>query len=669
MISSDAISYSQSNNSGESLDNPAENRSNSSIHNAEFSNNSIKNSSQLHIQPDWRNNEPSAISENNKKNFDANINNDSFQNINDTDKISANEIQMSLFAQIAHISEFLANAEGNFANKNNNPCFQMLSDFFEVFNEQLRINFKIRNKLNEERKRNPIDPKKVIDKRNEIDNFLKEFRGIVSTSKNNYSDLIDPRNIEKSFNNVIMIIQNGVKKTSKLKRLSKEIENKKEEIAKINKEILSNEQMLHDVKSNSENRINTIQNQINESENQMFKYRSQIDEILPKITNLKTKIQNESRIRQNLSEMITKRRNQIEIARQSFSEEQNKQMKKLHKLGVILSKLKIERRQLLIDEQPLISALEDAEAEFKKIKDNADSQLNELNEEKKEIEAKLNELGIQLDEIRKKKENAISILQQKKDEVNDRSIELNDINEKIKMLTKKISQIDQFKKDMLHQLNQKSINAKNKIPNSPATHSKRINHDSDDDNNENNFNQRETNINFNSDSHEIDDLVLNSISEEINHLEDSTIQYQNLIEETRKENSKIRSKIRVKKEKISKLIEENQETQAKNSLFGKELEKLAIDANAQKQRYALFKSTMNEYERMRKALGFHSSMLPSEVAKHTVSMIKSWKQVEFDEEKANQLNGKITCNTINQEFEYIFGEINDVESKLYGTNQ
>lgn len=668
MISPNTISYTQNKDSAEPLQNiesDNKNRSNSSSQKFDFSNPSPNHSihdSQLNVQPHRVTDGINAISESNQNN------NDIFLDINDDDKIAANEIQLSLFAQIAHISEFLANAEENLSNRKSNPCFQMLSDFFEVFNEQLRINFKIRNKLNEERKRNPVDPKKVNEKKNEIDNFLREFKEIISKSKNNHSDIIDPRNIEKSFNNVITIIQNGVKKTAKLKKLIKEIENKKEEIANINNEILANEKMLQDTKSNSENRTISIQKQINESKEQIIKQRSQIDEILPRISNLKTQIQNESALRQQLSEMITKRKNQIEIAHQSFTEEQNKQMKKLHKLGVKLSKLKIERRQLLIDEQPLISALEDAEQELKEAKSAADKQINSLNKEKNEIVAKLDELTKQLTEIQMKKEKIISIHQQKKEEVSDCSIEFNEINEKINVLKNKIAQIDRIKKDMLHKLNQKSSTVRNKVQNSP-NNNRRKNINSDDDDNENNNIQIESNNNFNLEFQEIDDIILNSISDEINHLEDSSVQYKNRIEEIRKENSKIRSMIRVKKEKIAKLIEENQNIQASNSLYQKEVDKLTIDARAQKQRYSLFKSTMNEYERMRKALGFHSSMLPSEVAKHAVSMIKSWKQVEYDEVKANELNGKITCNTINEEFEYIFDELNDVESKLYGTNQ
>lgn len=678
MISSCTNSSSHYSNSEEPFKHPdeinavTENQSNSfnqfSIHSP---NHSINNSLQLNNHERNQNINFDVFSEkhNDEKN---NTLNDTFNKSND--KTTLNEVQ-AMFNRVAHISEFLANAELDFPDKKSNPCFQMLSNFFEVFNEQLRINFKIKNKLNEEIKRNPIDPKKVDKQRQEIELFLKEFREIISTSKNDYAATINTGNIQNSFNNIISIIQKGVKKTAKLKKLAKEIENKKKEIASINIEIQTNEKILQEAKNGLENRLSSIQKQINESHDQIMQRQAQIDEITPDIATMKIQIQNEAYMKQNLSEMISKRKNQIEIAQQSFFEVQNKQKKKLQKLGEKLSKLKIERRQLLIDEQPLISALEDAESELKTTKNLAESEIISLNEEKKVIEGKLIELRSALDKSQKEKIEIISALKKKEEEANDCSLKYHEANENIKILSRKIMQIYQVKKNLLHKLNQKSYKIKNKINMSPNNNQKNYCQDlnlingSDDNNNENvqNYEQRENN-NENQNPQEIDDLIFNSINEELAHLEDSASQYKYQIEETRKENSLIRSKIRVNKEKISKLIAENQKIATTNLLSEKEVEKLSIEANAQKQRFALFKSTMNEYERMRKALGFHSSMLPSEVAKHTVSMIRSWKQVEFDEEREKELNEKISLNSINEEFKCIFGEINDVESKLYGTN-
>ncbi|KAK8875734.1 hypothetical protein M9Y10_005909 [Tritrichomonas musculus] len=681
MISSDASSSSHNDNSEEALRVSDEigpdiiNLSNSSKHNAEtsirHSKNSINNLLQPQIQIHSQNNRSSAISDTQNG---INNNNDIFK-MNDSDKIAVNEIQSSIFAQIAHISEFLANGDENFQNKKSNPCFQMLSDFFDVFNEQLRINFKIRNKLNEEIKKNPVNPEKVDEKRKEIENFLKEFKGMVSTSKKDYSHLIDIENIEKSFNNIISIIQNGIKKTAKLKKLSKEIENKQKEIASINNEIASGEKRLQDVKNNTEDRSSSIQKQIDQSQDQISKMRIQIDELSPNITEMKTKIQNEANLRKNLSEMIAKRKNQIEIAHQSFYEEQNKQKKKRQKLGVKLSKLKIERRQLLIDEQPLFSALKEAEDEFEKLKKQAENDIDLIKKEKSEIENQLEDLRLRLAESQKKKEDQASILQQKKEEASKCSVKINEIDVKTKKLKKNILQIAQQKRSILHDLNQKNINIKNKVQKNFENKHK-IN-DQDLDLNSNNYSDEENSFNENnnaqkggdgSNSHEIDDLILNLISEELMHLEELTSQSNIQIEEIRKDNSKTRSMIRVNKDKISKLIDENQKLRTTISLSEKEVEKLNIEANAQKQRYALFKSTMNEYNRMRTALGFHNTMLPSEVAKHAVAIIRSWKQVEFDDEREKDINGKISYNSINEEFECIFGEINDVESRLYGTS-
>ena len=101
--------------------------------------------------------------------------------------------------------------------------------------------------------------------RQEIELFLKEFREIISTSKNDYAATINTGNIQNSFNNIISIIQKGVKKTAKLKKLAKEIENKKKEIASINIEIQTNEKILQEAKNGLENRLGSIQKQINES--------------------------------------------------------------------------------------------------------------------------------------------------------------------------------------------------------------------------------------------------------------------------------------------------------------------------------------------------------------------------------------------------------------------
>ncbi|OHT05945.1 hypothetical protein TRFO_26157 [Tritrichomonas foetus] len=512
-----------------------------------------------------------------------------------------NEIQSSIFQQISQISEFLAeNAEDS----HTDPCFQMLSSFFDIFNEQLKINFTLRNNLNLERSKNPVDPRKVDEMKVEIDGFLKDFNQLSGA------------NI-KSLNSIGPFLEKTLKKAKQFKLLNQKIAEKKKIISKLNDEIREKEKKLKKSENESEGTLKELQENIQMKQNQIQIYQKGIDELTPTVIKLRAYVENEVKTRENLTEIIQNRKNQIESTRSKFSQDQEKQRRKKEKLAIKLSRLKTERRQLLLDEQPLISALEEAENELQTVQKLANSELESISQQKSELEIQVSQIKEQIEIIQQQKDTILSNYQQKKQEVNEYSKKQQENTENIRIISAKIQQMEQAKKSLMK--------------NDGKTPEK------------------------------TDEEQLESLNESIKQLEETVEERTRQIEEMRKENSLIRSKIRVNNDKIYQLSEENQKLMASIQLSEKEYEKIKDDSNSQKQRYNLYKSTMAEYSRLRQGLGFHHSMDPIEVAKHTISMLRSWKQVEREDKIVPE---KITISSINSEFENLYDQIIQVQARL-----
>ena len=99
----------------------------------------------------------------------------------------------------------------------------------------------------------------------------------------------------------------------------------------------------------------------------------------------------------------------------------------------------------------------------------------------------------------------------------------------------------------------------------------------------------------------------------------------------------------------------------------KEVDKMTFDAMNQTKRYETYKSTLSEYDRLRESLGFHNTMDPIEVAKHAISMVKSWKQIDQEEERRDVLNDEVSFGSIKEDFKIISDELNQVELRLNTT--
>ena len=522
-----------------------------------------------------------------------------------------NEIQASLFSQISQISEFLAE---NADEARSDPCFNMLSSFFDIFNQQLKINFHLRNTLNLERQNNPINPKQIDKQKLEIDKFLQEFNKISNTNFRNLSL-------------VVPFLQKSVKKLKLLAKASQEIKDLSHEIKSLQNRIEESENSIKKAGEIRENELKTLEVNINDSKARIKIYQDKIDEISPTVNKLRSYLDKEAKARNSLTTVIEERKKQIDETRAKFASEYEIQKRKKDKLSVQLSKVKAERKKLLIEEQPLISALEEAENELQTVQRLASAEIDSIAQQKNDFEIQIKQLAEQLSITQQKKESLIEQLEQRKKEFNEYSAKSREIKENIHIIRSKINRVESAKRSLL----------KTKQKNSQQEGPDKQEH-----------------------SQQIEEQQIAALSNTISQLQASVEEKKNRIEEMRKENSLMKSKIRVNLEKISQLVEDNQRLTVTIEASEKEYELMKTETLTQKQRYDLYQSTMKEFNRLKQGLGLHASLSPIEVAKQTLSIVRSWKKFDTDD----LVPEKVSINTINHDFDEIFEQINQVHAKL-----
>ena len=282
-------------------------------------------------------------------------------------------VHSSIFAQTNAISKFLEENEELYQN---DECFSMLKAFFEIFNDQLRINFELRNRMARETQKKSFDPKGFEDVQTNVAKFLKRF---AKASGTDVSDMDEASNV----------LADALERYSAWSGLRTEFESvqkKKEDVeTEIQRQTRELAVINEKLGKNNENDVERANSRIDE-------LRSKLLTLSPEVRAKRNAYEARTKTKSELVQQVKERREAIEITKQKFDARQRKRKVMKRNLKQAILDAKTERQQFLAEEQPLMKALEEAQSELETIQKMSQEEMKDLEQQRLDMEMELQEL-------------------------------------------------------------------------------------------------------------------------------------------------------------------------------------------------------------------------------------------------------------------------------------
>lgn len=290
--------------------------------------------------------------------------------------------------QAQEISEFI---DRNTQMFKKDPCFRMLKSFFDIFNNQLKLNFELRNQLIEEQKRRPINISEFKHAKTDVEQFIKEFSLLTKKKSSSIEETTHYlKDFSKNYKDFHEIQAQIAEKQTKVDEMSKIVEKSKNKIKELKK---------------SQENNNNSQDQANSSKIQ--EYQEQIDNFAPLLNALRNRVQEKERTHNKLLEIVKQRREEIEKTKQEHYLNDESFERKSQNLKIKISKYKVQYQLLRSDEKPLIQALEDAREELTTLERMTAAEIESITQNRLTIEDQINDITNNLSVVTEKRDSLL----------------------------------------------------------------------------------------------------------------------------------------------------------------------------------------------------------------------------------------------------------------------
>ena len=299
-----------------------------------------------------------------------------------SDNESISSLHDTLFLQANEISNFL---KAHSYEARTSESFQKLQSFFDIFTEQLRINFELRNYLSKYQKLEPINLSAVQKLKNDTDIFLQNFNKI------SLQECPDLASFTEYFINFLQGSGQIISIEKENQKLCKLIKKQTKDISKLQNEFNISQELL-------EQKLTSIQKENQAINFRITQYQNTIKDLEKSISLIETRLNEKNEKKRQFLQIVNEKKNQMEILQKQFQEKQEKYFLKKEKLENALARLKIEKVQLENNEKPLADALEEAEMELQSIESTSRHEIEKILVEVEKVIASTQEKEILLNQ-------------------------------------------------------------------------------------------------------------------------------------------------------------------------------------------------------------------------------------------------------------------------------
>jgi chromosome segregation ATPase len=464
------------------------------------------------------------------------------------------ELHSSIFSQANYIGQFLRE---NAARHTSDPCFAMLQSFFEIFSDQLRMNADLRSRLIRRR----YDPDRFESLKAEVASFLAEF----SEATGSQVDDLDAAH---------RIFRRVLKHSAQCCEVADQLAHLDAKNSALEAKISAKREELESRMAAADARHSSLATELRDIESRNREMQHSLDTLTPEVLVMKERLQHATDARGSLFELVGQKKSEIESAKAQFARNQRRFMKLKASMATRIRDLRAIRRQLKTDEQPLLLALDEAEADLKAVEAMAAGELEQLAKERSSLEAAIQSLSSQLVEVGNTKCTLMSRLQELQDEATQEDVRADELSRLARLESANLD-------DLLAHESQLLSNA------------------------------------------ETADEQIRILVESVQDVEHTVSERREEIERLRKDNNRTRSLIRINQEKIESLTEENRKLECSLEVQVREKEQLQATCEQEQRTCALYQSTTAEFKKLRESLGLPAAATTDEVVSAAVDSYKA----------------------------------------------
>ena len=338
-------------------------------------------------------------------------------------------LQSSIMTQTDLIGKFLEENEPEYGD---DRCFAVLKGFFEVFNEQLRINFELRDKLAKDSQKHARHYRCFEKLQQKIRVFLETLSGLAGRK---VSDLNDAHSV----------LSEAMNRSTALASVRRQIEELEIENMQLDKNLESKKSEFEKLRSKASAETSEVIEKSQQTQARVEELRKQIRELEPGV---QAKKENESK-RNALAKQVRERKEAIERTRRKFQHEQKKRKAMRRALKQAITELRAKRQQLIADGEPLVKALEEAQSELETVKKMTKKELDSLAQQRADIEMDIQQLQARINERAQEKAALLAEFQSLQEQVTEAKDSADDLTRDAAARRKTLATIDEQTKEFL----------------------------------------------------------------------------------------------------------------------------------------------------------------------------------------------------------------------------
>ena len=331
-------------------------------------------------------------------------------------------LQSSIMTQTDLIGKFLEENEPEYGD---DRCFAMLKGFFEVFNEQLRINFELRDKLAKDSQKHARHYRSFGKLQQKIGVFLETLSGLAGRK---VADLDDAHGV----------LSEAMNRSTALASVRRQIEELQVENMQLDKKLESKKSEFESLRSKASAETSDVIERAQQTQARVDELRKQIRELEPGVQE-----------RNALAKQVRERKEAIEQTRRRFHREQKKRKAMRRALKQAIIELRAKRQQLIADGEPLVKALEEAQSELETVKKMTKKELDSLAQQRAEIEMDIQTLQARINERAQEKAALLAEFQSLQEQVTEARDSADDLARDAAACRKTLATIEEQTKEFL----------------------------------------------------------------------------------------------------------------------------------------------------------------------------------------------------------------------------
>ena len=474
----------------------------------------------------------------------------------------------------------------------------MLKSFFDVFNEQLRINFNLRNKLVKDTQVHSREYRSAAKMQNNVREFL------ATLSKLAHCEVHD-------LNEAKQIISDALSRDNSLTSIRGQIQELEKKSNDLDRQLQSKHAELESLQSKTDTETSEILQKSRKTQDRVEDLRRQLRDIEPDVRQKRERLEQKKSRRTELVKQVRERKEAIEETRRSFEGRQKERKGLRRELKKAISVLHAKRQQLISDQEPLMRALEEAQSELETAKKMTKKELDSLAQQRADIELDIQTIQTKINDRVQEKTSLLAELRSLQEQTTQAKEFADDLTKEASACRKAIGIIDRETKEFL-------TDAETPEEQLAA---------------------------FATTAEEIAQTITDVKAE---------------IEDLKKENGKLKSKIRVNQEKIASVRKANKKIKCSVRVQTEELDEVKADLEKHRKRHALYRSTLREYEQLRQELGLKSSATPRQVAERAIAFVKE----STEREKQRRAAMRCSRSSVSSDLEVLCEQLGKLESRI-----